>query len=68
MFFTGLLYLLFEDTVTGESTPASKSPAAISSVGSRIIMGIQVGLLQHIFCELYSDYLYRLGWSSLPCS
>ncbi|KAJ5225445.1 GPI ethanolamine phosphate transferase 1 [Penicillium chermesinum] len=45
MFFTGLLYLLFEDNILGKSTTASKNPAAISTVGSRIIMGTQVGMV-----------------------
>jgi len=40
MFLTGILYLLFEDAIIG-----SKEPSAIGRVGSRIIMGIQLGMV-----------------------
>lgn len=42
MFFTGLLYLLFEDTILKHSTSSGHAPGAISSLGSRVIMGMQV--------------------------
>ncbi|KAL4787598.1 Phosphatidylinositolglycan class N-domain-containing protein [Aspergillus varians] len=41
MFLTGLLYLLFEDTILGPS----HQPAAVSKQGSRIIMGMQLGMI-----------------------
>jgi hypothetical protein len=42
MFFTGLLYLLFEDTILKHSKSSGHAPEAISSLGSRVIMGMQV--------------------------
>lgn len=40
MFFTGLLYLLFEDAIIGP-----KQTNTIGRVGSRILMGIQLGMV-----------------------
>lgn len=40
MFLTGILYLLFEDAIIGP-----KEPTAIGRVGSRVIMGIQLGMV-----------------------
>ncbi|KGO70920.1 GPI ethanolamine phosphate transferase 1 [Penicillium italicum] len=45
MFLAGILYLLFEDAIIGPHDPESKEPNAIGRVGSRIIMGIQLGLV-----------------------
>ena len=45
MFFTGLLYLMFEDTIIRRSSSVSQSPSSVSSLGSRIIMGTQVGMV-----------------------
>ncbi|KAJ5108903.1 GPI ethanolamine phosphate transferase 1 [Penicillium angulare] len=45
MFFTGLLYLMFEDSILGKSSSAPKTTGAVSTLGSRIIMGVQVGLV-----------------------
>jgi phosphatidylinositol glycan class N len=45
MFFTGLLYLLFEDTILKHSKSSGHAPEAISSLGSRVIMGMQVGMI-----------------------
>jgi phosphatidylinositol glycan class N len=42
MFFTGLLYLLFEDTILKQSKSSGHAPGTISSLGSRVIMGMQV--------------------------
>jgi hypothetical protein len=42
MFFTGLLYLLFEDTILKHSKSSGHAPGAISNLGSRVIMGMQV--------------------------
>lgn len=39
MFLTGILYLLFENAIIGSESKA------IGRVGSRIIMGIQLGLV-----------------------
>lgn len=41
MFLTGVLYLLFEDSILGRDSSQSR----ISNVGSRIIMGCQVGMV-----------------------
>ncbi|KAL2810895.1 Phosphatidylinositolglycan class N-domain-containing protein [Aspergillus granulosus] len=41
MFLTGLLYLLLEDQILG----SSHQSAAVSRTGSRVIMGIQLGLV-----------------------
>ncbi|KAF4264083.1 hypothetical protein CNMCM8812_003728 [Aspergillus fumigatus] len=45
MFFTGLFYLLFEDTILKHSKSSGHAPGAISSLGSRVIMGMQVGMV-----------------------
>ncbi|KAJ5675699.1 GPI ethanolamine phosphate transferase 1 [Penicillium macrosclerotiorum] len=46
MFFTGILYLLFEDTILGHKTPASSEHSKrLTNVGARIIIGLQVGLV-----------------------
>lgn len=42
MFATGLLYLLFEDTILANSSTASHS---IGNCGSRVILGLQVGVV-----------------------
>lgn len=41
MFLTGVLYLLFEDTILGRDSSKSR----INNVGSRILMGCQVGMV-----------------------
>ncbi|KAJ5090560.1 GPI ethanolamine phosphate transferase 1 [Penicillium argentinense] len=41
MFLTGVLYLLFEDTILGRGSSQSRT----NKVGSRIIMGFQVGMV-----------------------
>ncbi|CAI7602042.1 unnamed protein product [Penicillium manginii] len=41
MFLTGVLYLLFEDAILGRDSSKSR----INNVGSRIIMGCQVGMV-----------------------
>ncbi|KAL4932328.1 mannose-ethanolamine phosphotransferase MCD4 [Aspergillus undulatus] len=41
MILTGLLYLLFEDDILGPN----QQPAAVSRIGSRIIMGMQLGMV-----------------------
>lgn len=43
MFGTGLLYLLFEDTILGQTK--STQSHTISNCGSRVIMGMQVGMV-----------------------
>ncbi|THC99234.1 hypothetical protein EYZ11_001322 [Aspergillus tanneri] len=42
MFFTGLLYLLFENEILRRSKTSTQSPA---SCGSRTVMGMQVGMI-----------------------
>ncbi|OQD73675.1 hypothetical protein PENDEC_c014G01316 [Penicillium decumbens] len=43
MFLTGILYLLFEDAIIGHSS--TKSAGNINTHGSRVIMGMQVGMV-----------------------
>ncbi|KAJ5128629.1 hypothetical protein N7476_007249 [Penicillium atrosanguineum] len=43
MFLTGILYLLFEDAIIGHSS--TKSAGTFNSFGSRVIMGMQVGMV-----------------------
>ncbi|OJJ95896.1 hypothetical protein ASPACDRAFT_81654 [Aspergillus aculeatus ATCC 16872] len=43
MFFSGLLYLLFEDTILGYDQDSGKLPERRSSWGSRTILGMQLG-------------------------
>ena len=45
MFLTGILYLLFEDAIIGRHDPESKVSNAVGRIGSRIIMGIQLGMV-----------------------
>ncbi|KAJ5895302.1 hypothetical protein N7495_006993 [Penicillium taxi] len=45
MFFTGVLYLLFENSIIGRSNSKPAGAAAFNSVQSRVIMGTQVGLV-----------------------
>ncbi|KAE8152183.1 GPI ethanolamine phosphate transferase 1 [Aspergillus avenaceus] len=42
MFFTGLLYLIFEDGIIGQKGPSTQTS---SRCGSRTIMGVQVGMV-----------------------
>jgi phosphatidylinositol glycan class N len=42
MFFTGLLYLLFEDSILSDSNSSMKQSHTMSNCGSRVIMGMQV--------------------------
>lgn len=44
MFLTGLLYLLFEDAIIVNSSVSSHS-SNVNSLGSRVIMGMQVGMV-----------------------
>lgn len=43
MFLTGILYLLFEDTIIGHNS--TKGAGTFNSIGSRVIMGMQVGMV-----------------------
>ncbi|KAF7591077.1 Glycosyl phosphatidyl inositol anchor synthesis [Aspergillus hancockii] len=44
MFFTGLLYLIFEGDILGQKRSSERN-TAVSSCGSRSIMGAQVGMI-----------------------
>lgn len=44
MFLTGVLYLLFEDAILANSSVSSHSGNS-KSLGSRVIMGMQVGMV-----------------------
>jgi phosphatidylinositol glycan class N len=64
MFFTGLFYLLFEDTILKHSKSSGHAPGAISSLGSRVIMGMQVQFfVLFIFSCGLQDYVAAV---SLP--
>jgi phosphatidylinositol glycan class N len=65
MFFTGLFYLLFEDTILKHSKSSGHAPGAISSLGSRVIMGMQVRLFV-IFLTSRGLQNYTAG-GCLPC-
>lgn len=45
MFLTGILYLLFEDAILGPRDTASKRSNASGRLGSRVIMGVQLGMV-----------------------
>lgn len=63
MFFTGLLYLFFEDDILKRS---KTQPAdAVRNYGSRIIMGMQV--CDTDFLTLYIEMLIRTAWNGLAC-
>lgn len=42
MFFTGVLYLIFEESLTRKSTKSNSAAATSVNSGSRVIMGMQV--------------------------
>ncbi|PLN76951.1 PigN-domain-containing protein [Aspergillus taichungensis] len=64
MFFTGLLYLLFEDTILAKDAP-SKSKE-VSRCGSRTIMGIQVGMVLLALIVTRSSALSLQAKQGLP--
>ncbi|KAL2698786.1 hypothetical protein AAEP93_010174 [Penicillium crustosum] len=66
MFFTGILYLLFEDAIIGHRDPESKEPNAIGRVGSRIIMGIQLGMVLLAVIVTRSSVLSLQARQGLP--
>ncbi|KAJ5631568.1 GPI ethanolamine phosphate transferase 1 [Penicillium longicatenatum] len=66
MFFTGVLYLMFEDTILGKSSVAPKSSAAVSTVGSRIIVGTQVGLVLLALLVTRSSVSFLQARQGLP--
>ncbi|CAI7601560.1 hypothetical protein PCG10_008692 [Penicillium crustosum] len=66
MFFTGILYLLFEDAIIGYRDPESKEPNAIGRVGSRIIMGIQLGMVLLAVIVTRSSVLSLQARQGLP--
>ncbi|KAJ5929586.1 GPI ethanolamine phosphate transferase 1 [Penicillium verhagenii] len=66
MFFTGVLYLMFEDSILGKSSAAPKSPAAVSTHGSRIIVGTQVGLVLLALLVTRSSVSFLQARQGLP--
>ncbi|KAJ5892840.1 GPI ethanolamine phosphate transferase 1 [Penicillium tannophilum] len=66
MFLTGVLYLMFEDAILGKSSVAPKSPAAVSTVGSRIIVGTQVGLVLLALLVTRSSVSFLQARQGLP--
>lgn len=58
MFLTGILYLMFEDAIIGHSS-ASRGAGKINSLGSRVIMGMQVRDPICGICQVHTAlYLY----------
>ncbi|KAK2760236.1 Glycosyl phosphatidyl inositol anchor synthesis [Arachnomyces sp. PD_36] len=45
MFFTGVLYLIFEESLARQSTKASSAAAQSVKNASRVIMGVQLGMI-----------------------
>jgi phosphatidylinositol glycan class N len=66
MFFTGVLYLMFEDTILGKRSVAPKSSAAVSTVGPRIIVGTQVGLVLLALLVTRSSVSFLQARQGLP--
>ena len=66
MFLTGILYLLFEDAILGHRDTESKEPNAIGRVGSRIIMGIQLGMVLLAVIVTRSSVLSLQARQGLP--
>ncbi|KAJ5964583.1 uncharacterized protein N7479_004459 [Penicillium vulpinum] len=66
MFLTGILYLLFEDSIIGYRDPESKEPGAIGRVGSRVIMGIQLGMVLLAVIVTRSSVLSLQARQGLP--
>ncbi|OQE39240.1 hypothetical protein PENCOP_c007G03750 [Penicillium coprophilum] len=66
MFLTGILYLLFEDAIIGHRDPGSKEMNAIGRLGSRIIMGIQLGMVLLAVIVTRSSVLSLQARQGLP--
>ncbi|KAJ5788043.1 GPI ethanolamine phosphate transferase 1 [Penicillium paradoxum] len=66
MFLTGILYLLFEDAIIGSREPALKEPSALGRVGSRVIMGIQLGMVMLAVIVTRSSVLSLQARQGLP--
>ncbi|KAJ5498356.1 GPI ethanolamine phosphate transferase 1 [Penicillium expansum] len=66
MFLTGILYLLFEDAIIGHRDLESKEANAIGRVGSRIIMGIQLGMVLLAVIVTRSSVLSLQARQGLP--
>ncbi|KAJ5708200.1 GPI ethanolamine phosphate transferase 1 [Penicillium malachiteum] len=66
MFFTGVLYLMFEDTILGKSSSAPKNPGALSTLGSRVVMGTQVGLVLLALIVTRSSVSFLQARQGLP--
>ncbi|KAJ5473703.1 hypothetical protein N7475_003269 [Penicillium sp. IBT 31633x] len=66
MFLTGILYLLFEDAIIGHGNPASNKSNATSRIGSRIIMGIQLGMILLAVIVTRSSVLSLQARQGLP--
>ncbi|KAJ5824357.1 hypothetical protein N7447_006697 [Penicillium robsamsonii] len=66
MFLTGILYLLFEDAIIGHREPGANEPNSIGRVGSRIIMGIQLGMVLLAVIVTRSSVLSLQARQGLP--
>lgn len=66
MFLTGILYLLFEDAIIGDRDPESKEPNVTGRVGSRVLMGIQLGMVLLAVIVTRSSVLSLQARQGLP--
>ncbi|KAJ5543089.1 hypothetical protein N7535_005518 [Penicillium sp. DV-2018c] len=66
MFLTGLMYLLFEDAIIGEPEAISEESSATGRVGSRIIMGAQLGMVLLAVIVTRSSVLSLQARQGLP--
>lgn len=62
MFLTGILYLLFEDAILEHGGNVARG-SKLTTVGSRVIVGLQVRLLVIRFINMHSHKgSSRLAW------
>jgi phosphatidylinositol glycan class N len=66
MFLTGILYLLFEDAIIGGHETASEESNASGRVGSRVIMGMQLGMVLLAVIVTRSSVLSLQARQGLP--
>ncbi|KAJ5143040.1 GPI ethanolamine phosphate transferase 1 [Penicillium bovifimosum] len=66
MFLTGLMYLLFEDSIIGEHETTSEESNATGRVGSRVIMGTQLGMVLLAVIVTRSSVLSLQARQGLP--
>lgn len=70
MFFTGILYLLFEDAIIGHHDAKSPGSSPLGNLGSRVIMGMQVHNVTAGFAEQKGPIILipsDIGWHGSAC-